>query len=96
MRKTIAVVSATGALLFGGAGVASATVQSAPAPSSTTTTLADNTTNTNANGDQHSDKTGLWGLLGLLGLGGLAGLKRRKDTDVVTGVGTPANRGRAV
>ena len=90
MRRTIAVISATGALLFGGAGVASATVQSAPAPSSTTTTLADNNTNNN---DQHSDKTGLWGLLGLTGLIGLAGLKRRNDTGV--GVGA-APRGRAV
>ncbi len=82
MRKTIAVVSATGALLFGGASVANATVQSAPVPSSTTTTLADNTNNNN---DQHSDKTGLWGLLGLLGLGGLLGLKRRDDSDVGVG-----------
>jgi hypothetical protein len=89
MRRTIAVISATGALLFGGAGVANATVQSAPAPSSTTTTLAD----TNNDNNQHSDKTGLWGLLGLLGLSGLAGLKRRNDTD--TGVGVaPTNRGR--
>jgi hypothetical protein len=92
MRRTIAVISATGALLFGGAGVASATVQSAPVPSSTTTTLADNNTNNN---DQHSDKTGLWGLLGLTGLIGLAGLKRRNDTDVGVGVGA-APRGRAV
>jgi MYXO-CTERM domain-containing protein len=91
MRKVIAASCATGALLFGGAGVANATVQSAPAPASTTTTLAD--TNNN---DQHSDKTGLWGLLGLLGLGGLAGLKRRKDTDVGTGVAPTANRGRGV
>jgi MYXO-CTERM domain-containing protein len=89
MRRTIAVISATGALLFGGAGVAGATVQSAPVPSSTTTTLAD----TNNDNNQHSDKTGLWGLLGLLGLGGLAGLKRRNDTDTGVGVGT-ANRGR--
>ncbi len=95
MRKTIAVVSATGALLFGGAGVANATVQSAPAPSSTATTLADNSTNTNT-GDQHSDKSGLWGLLGLLGLGGLAGLKRRRDTGAVTGVATTTTPGRAV
>jgi MYXO-CTERM domain-containing protein len=95
MRKTIAVVSATGALLFGGAGVANATVQSAPAPSSTTTTLADNSTNTNTT-DQHSDKSGMWGLLGLLGLGGLAGLKRRRDTNAVTGVGTTTTPGRAV
>ncbi|SPM28233.1 WGxxGxxG family protein [Mycobacterium terramassiliense] len=84
MRKTIAAVSATGALLFGGAGVANAAVESAPAPSSTTTTLADTNTTT----DQHSDNNGLWGLLGLLGLGGLLGLKRRKDTAAVTGVGT--------
>ena len=33
MHKTIAIVSATGALLFGGAGVAGAAVQGAPAPS---------------------------------------------------------------
>lgn len=92
MRRTIAVVSATGALLFGGAGVANATVESAPTPSSTTTTLAD-TNNTN---DQHSDNNGLWGLLGLLGLGGLVGLKRRRDANTVTGVGTTANPGRGV
>ncbi|OBH03566.1 MULTISPECIES: WGxxGxxG family protein [unclassified Mycobacterium] len=91
MRKTIAVISATGALLFGGAGVANATTQAAPAPSSTTTTLADN------NNDQHSDNNnGLWGLLGLLGLGGLVGLKRRKDTDAVTGLGTTTTPGRGV
>ena len=95
MRRTIAVVSATGALLFGGAGIANATVETAPAPS-TTTTLADNTnTNTSAN-DQHSDNAGLWGLLGLLGLGGLIGLKRRKDTDVRGGVGTSTTPGRGV
>ncbi|OBI21375.1 hypothetical protein A5712_15850 [Mycobacterium sp. E2327] len=91
MRKTIAVISATGALLFGGAGVANATTQSAPAPSSTTTTLADN--NNGQNTDQHSDNNGLWGLLGLLGLGGLIGLKRRKDTDTIAAVGTPTTRG---
>jgi MYXO-CTERM domain-containing protein len=91
MRRTIAVISATGALLFGGAGVANATVQSAPVPSSTTTTLADNS---NSNTDQHSDNSGLWGLLGLAGLFGLAGLKRRKDTDA--GVGAAATRGRGV
>ncbi len=94
MRKTIAVISATGALLFGGAGVANATTQSAPAPSSTTTTLADN--NSNSNTDQHSDNNGLWGLLGLLGLGGLVGLKRRKDTDAFTGAGTTTTPGRGV
>ncbi len=90
MRKTIAVISATGALLFGGAGVANAATQGAPAPSSTTTTLADN------NNDQHSDNNGLWGLLGLLGLGGLVGLKRRRDTDAVTGIGTTTTPGRGV
>ncbi len=92
MRKTIAVVSVTGALLFGGAGVANATVSSAPAPSSTTTTLADNNNNT----DQHSDNAGLWGLVGLLGLGGLAGLMRRKDTGVATGVGPATTRDRGI
>jgi MYXO-CTERM domain-containing protein len=91
MRRTIAVISATGALLFGGAGVANATVQSAPVPSSTTTTLADPNNNNN---DQHSDKTGLWGLLGLLGLGGLAGLKRRNAADASVGAGSAADRGR--
>ncbi|OBF53650.1 hypothetical protein A5787_05955 [Mycobacterium sp. 852002-50816_SCH5313054-b] len=94
MRKTIAVISATGALLLGGAGVANATVESAPAPSSTTTTLADN--NNGNNNNQHSDDNGLWGLLGLLGLGGLLGLKRRKDTDAVTGVHTATTPGRGV
>ena len=89
MRKTIAAVSAAGALLFGGAGVAHATVDSHPAPSSTTTTVAQDDNN-----QQHSDKTGLWGLLGLAGLAGLAGLKRRKDTDV--GVRADATRNRGV
>jgi MYXO-CTERM domain-containing protein len=93
MRKTIAVVSATGALLFGGAGVANAAVESATTPSSTTTTLADTSNN---NTDQHSDKTGLWGLLGLLGLGGLAGLRGRKDTHTATGVGPTTTPGRGV
>jgi hypothetical protein len=79
LRKTLAVISATGALLFGGAGVAHATAPAAPIPSSTTSTLADDTQH------QDSDKTGLWGLAGLLGLIGLAGLKRRKDTDVAVG-----------
>jgi hypothetical protein len=92
MRKTIAVISATGALLFGGAGVANATVDSAPMPSATTTTLADNSNNNNT--DQHSDKTGLWGLLGLTGLFGLAGLKRRNHTDAGVGAGSAATRGR--
>jgi MYXO-CTERM domain-containing protein len=90
MRRTISVMCATGALLFGGAGVANATTQEGPVPSSTTTTLADTSNNNN---EQHSDKTGLWGLLGLLGLGGLAGLKRRNDTDAAVGGRPAATRG---
>lgn len=74
MRKTAAVTAATGALLFGAAGVAHATVQNVPAPSSTTTTLAQENPN-----DDNGDNNGLWGLLGLLGLGGLMGMKRRDD-----------------
>ncbi|MCV7099712.1 WGxxGxxG family protein [Mycobacterium palustre] len=89
MRRTIAVISTTGALLFGGAGVANAAVETATAPQTTSTTLADN------NNDQHNDNSGLWGLLGLLGLGGLVGLKRRKDTAAGTGIGT-TNTGRGV
>ncbi|MHA7649790.1 WGxxGxxG family protein [Mycobacterium sp. ML4] len=76
LRNTIAAGCAVTALLFGGAGVANATVDQAPAPSSTTTTLANHDNN-----NQHSDNTGLWGLAGLLGLAGLAGLKRRNNTD---------------
>jgi hypothetical protein len=90
MRKAIAVAAATGALLFGGAGVAHATAPSSPTPSSTTTTLAqDNANNTK------SDKTGLWGLLGLLGLGGLAGLKRRNDVRGTGTTGAPGGNIRA-
>jgi hypothetical protein len=87
MRKTIAIVSATGAMLFGGAGLADAAVQGAPVPSSTATTLADNG---NTNTDHHSDN-GKWGMFGLLGLFGLAGLKRR-NTSVNSG--PTATRGR--
>ncbi|MFV8317873.1 WGxxGxxG family protein [Mycobacterium sp. 23] len=76
MRKTVAVCCTTAALTLGGAGVANASVDHAPAPSSTTTTLADTDNNTH-----ESDNTGLWGLAGLLGLAGLAGLKRRNNTD---------------
>lgn len=94
MRKTIAVVSATGALLFGGAGIADATVGTGPVPSSTTTTLADPGNNqTDNNQDQKSDKTGLWGLLGLLGLGGLAGLRRHGKTDSATGIANASGTG---
>jgi MYXO-CTERM domain-containing protein len=75
MRRSLAIVSLTGALLFGGAGVANATATHEPSPASTTTTVAQ------MDNDHHKgDKTGLWGLLGLLGLGGLAGLLRRKET----------------
>lgn len=44
------------------------------------------TPDADTNGDDDSDKTGLWGLLGLLGLLGLAGLARKKrgDNDVTT------------
>jgi MYXO-CTERM domain-containing protein len=77
MRKTIAVVLSTGALLFGGAGIANAAVESSTIPSSTTTTVVAQPDNTQ---NQKSDKTGLWGLLGLLGLGGLVGLRGRRET----------------
>lgn len=83
MRKTIVAVSATGALLFGGAGVANASIDNAPVPSSTTTTVADH------DNDQTSDNNGLWGLVGLLGLGGLAGLMRRRETPSAGGTIAP-------
>lgn len=83
MRKTVALVATTGALLLGGAGVAHATVQTAPHPSSTTTILAQDNPN-----DQRSDKTGLWGLLGLLGLGGLMGRKRDESYRGTRSTGT--------
>ena len=90
MRKTLVVACATAALLFGGAGIANATVPSAPIPTSTTTTMADPDT------DHHhdSDKTGLWGLAGLVGLLGLAGLKRRNDPSAAAGPGATVSRGR--
>jgi LPXTG-motif cell wall-anchored protein len=88
VRKTIGVSLTALTLLFGGAGVANATVPSGPMPSSTTTATA-------AGDDQEdSDNTGLWGLAGLLGLLGLVGLKRRNGRDVaaataVRGPNTP-------
>ena len=88
MRKTIAAAAATGALLFGGAGIANAAVESSPVPSSTTTSVAQ----TDNNQNQKSDKTGLWGLLGLLGLGGLAGLRGRREPQVRTGTVGPGTR----
>ncbi len=90
MRKTLAVTAATGALLFGGAGIANATVAGAPPSSSTTTTVAQGGDDANTN--NHSDKTGLWGLLGLTGLAGLAGLRRRNDATVRTGTSVPGTR----
>lgn len=86
MRKTLAVVSAAGALLLGGAGVANATAPATPGSTSETTMLAQDNDNNN-----HSDKTGLWGLAGLLGLAGLSGLLRR---DRNTGVGPAATGAR--
>lgn len=90
MRKTLAVTAATGALLFGGAGIADATVPSAPPSSTTTTTVAQ--TGDDANTNNHSDKTGLWGLLGLVGLAGLAGLRRRTDANLRAGTAVPGTR----
>lgn len=96
MRKTIAIATATSALLLGGAGVANAALAGVPA--STTTTVAQNDY-----GNDTSDNTGLWGLAGLLGLIGLTGLKRRNDNHDMqagnagamrgAGTGTTTNRG---
>ncbi|WP_197375187.1 WGxxGxxG family protein [Mycolicibacterium baixiangningiae] len=84
MREIVAVAAATGALLFGGAGVANATAEYAPVQGPTTTLVAQ------ADEQEDGDNTGLWGLAGLLGLLGLIGLKRRKDTHVATPAsGTP-------
>jgi hypothetical protein len=90
MRKTLVMACATGALLFGGAGVANATVPSTPIPTSTTTTVAAPDDNHHADGD----KTGLWGLTGLVGLLGLVGLKRRNDPSAAAGPGATVSRGR--
>jgi hypothetical protein len=79
MRKTIATLCATGALMFGGAGIANAATIESPVP---TTTLAQ----TEDAGD--GDNTGLWGLAGLLGLLGLLGLKRRNDRPATGAAGT--------
>ncbi|WP_239591596.1 WGxxGxxG family protein [Mycolicibacterium tusciae] len=74
MRKAVAILGMTGALTFGGAGLAHATAYDSPAPA-TTTTLAQ----AQAEHEDDGDNTGLWGLAGLLGLLGLLGLKRRND-----------------
>jgi MYXO-CTERM domain-containing protein len=76
MRKAVAIIGITGALSFGGAGLAHATTYESPAPV-TTTTLAQSEV------EDDGDNTGLWGLAGLLGLLGLLGLKRRNDRPVV-------------
>lgn len=83
MRTTIAMGTTALALLFGGAGVAHATTEPAPAPTTTTVVAADEA-------QDDGDDTGLWGLTGLLGLLGLAGLKRRKDTDHRVAAAGPA------
>ncbi len=90
MRRSIAIISLTGSLLFGAAGVANATVAHDAIPASTTTISAQQEYDQNK-----SDKTGLWGLVGLLGLGGLAGLVRRRETHPGAGPGVgPAGTGR--
>jgi MYXO-CTERM domain-containing protein len=81
MRKAIAILGMTGALTFGGAGLAHATTYDAPTPA-TTTTLAQSQV------EDDGDNTGLWGLAGLLGLLGLLGLKRRNDHTPVRAPGT--------
>lgn len=91
MRKTLAITAATGALLFGSAGIANATAPSTPPLSSTTTTVAQTG---DADNNNHSDKTGLWGLLGLAGLAGLAGLtRRRNEANVGASTTVPGTRG---
>ncbi len=89
MKKPLVVGATTLTLLFGGAGVATASTFEAPA--TTTTTVAQEMQ------DDDSGDNGLWGLLGLLGLAGLIGLKRRKDADypATRGGGTVTNPPRA-
>jgi MYXO-CTERM domain-containing protein len=81
MKKPLVVGATTLTLLFGGAGVATASALEAPATTTTTVAQAQEQPAEDDGGDN-----GLWGLAGLLGLLGLAGLKRRKDADY------PANR----
>jgi hypothetical protein len=83
MRKAVAILGMTGALTFGGAGMAHAATYDNPVPN-TTTTLAQSET------QDDSDNTGLWGLAGLLGLVGLLGLKKRDDRTVA---GAPGQAG---
>lgn len=89
MREIIAAAAATGALLFGGAGVANATATEYVPMQGTTTVSAQAD-----EPDDDGDNTGLWGLAGLLGLLGLLGLKRRNDHHVVaSAAGNPAAPG---
>ncbi|MFI5506077.1 WGxxGxxG family protein [Mycobacterium sp. NPDC051804] len=85
MRKALAILGMTGALTFGGAGLAHATTYAGPA-TETTTTFAQ------AEHEDDGDNTGLWGLAGLLGLLGLLGLKRRND-HVATTAAAPGTTG---
>jgi MYXO-CTERM domain-containing protein len=91
MNKPLVVGATTLTLLFGGAGVATASTLEVPA--STTTTVAQAQ---EAPEDDGGDN-GLWGLAGLLGLVGLAGLIRRKNADypATRGGGTITNNPRA-
>ncbi len=80
VRKAVAILGVTGALTFGGAGVAHAVTYDSPVPTNTTT-LAQ------SEAEDDGDNTGLWGLAGLLGLVGLLGLKRRNDRPVAAAPG---------
>jgi MYXO-CTERM domain-containing protein len=90
MNKPLVVGATTLTLLFGGAGVATASTLEVPA--STATTLAQAQEHEDDGGDN-----GLWGLAGLLGLAGLAGLMRRKNANypATRGGGTITNNPRA-
>lgn len=89
MREIIAAAAATGALLFGGAGVANATTTEYVPMQGTTTVSAQAD-----EPDDDGDNTGLWGLAGLLGLLGLLGLKRRNDHHAVApAAGNPGTPG---
>jgi MYXO-CTERM domain-containing protein len=90
MNKPLVVGVTTVTLLFGGAGVATASTFEVPA--TTTTTVAQAQEHEDDGGDN-----GLWGLAGLLGLIGLAGLMRRKNPDhpATRGDGTITNNPRA-
>jgi LPXTG-motif cell wall-anchored protein len=86
MRKAIAILGMTGALTFGGAGIAQAATYDNPAPAATTTVAQ-------TEKQDDGDNTGLWGLAGLLGLLGLLGLKRRNDRPAAGAGGTAGGFG---